>query len=285
MRRGAHLHLITGKGGTGRTTTALALGLAWAARGASVLVVELGADGGLARTLGLPPLAHRREIARYCEIESLAPEPALDRFLEARLPSRRVAATAQRSQVLRALFHAAPGTVEVAQLDALARATSLFDRVVVDGEASGQTLAMLETPEVFGGLGARGLVGERLVALGRGLRGGTWSALVTTLARPFIVAETRTLLAGLDARGLGARVVVTGPAPSGVSASAARSAHLLAAGTPAEEDLEFLAALAAQEEGALHALPNAIDLRGPRPSDRRALTELGTRLLLAMEAA
>jgi hypothetical protein len=285
MRSGAHLHLVTGKGGTGRTTTALALGLAWAARGASVLVVELGADGGLARTLGLPPLDGRQEIAPRCMLESLAPEPALDRFLEARLPSRRLAAFARRSPVLRALFHAAPGTVEVAQLDALTRSTDHFDHVVVDGEASGQTLAMLETPEVFGALGARGLVGEQLVALGRGIRDGTWSALITTLARPFAVAETRTLLTGLTDRGLDARVVITGAPPCGVSASAARGAYLLGTGTPAEEDLGFLASLAAEEEVALRAFPAAFDLRGPTPRGRPALAALGSRLLSAMEAS
>lgn len=282
MRSGAELHLVTGKGGTGRTTIALALGLGWAARGQRSLVVELGADGGLGRMAGVPL---DTEPAPGCGLASLAPEPALDRFLEAYLPSRRLAAVAKGSPVLRALFRAAPGTVEVAQLDALVRATERFDRVVVDGEASGQTLALLETPDVFGVLGARGVVGERLGALAKAIRSGGWTAHVTMLARPFVLAETKTLAAGLAARGLGGRFVVTGPEPAGVSAAAAQAAHAALRGSAADEDLAFLVARAEEEEAALAALPGAIDARGPRPRGLAELTALGARLLTALEAS
>jgi hypothetical protein len=283
MRSGAHLHLVTGKGGTGRTTIALALGLALAARGLRVLLVELGADGGLGRMAGVP-LDAPHPLAPGCSLASLAPEPALERFLDTYLPSRRLAAVAKGSPVLRALFRAAPGTVEVAQLDALVRATARFDRVIVDGEASGQTLALLETPDVFGGLGAHGVVGERLEELARAIRSGAWSALVTTLARPFVLAETRTLADGLAVRGLAARFVVTGPEPAGVSAASARAAHAALLGSVAEEDLAFLLARAEEEDATLASLPGAIDARGPRPSQPASLAALGARIAAAVEA-
>ena len=50
----AALHIVTGKGGTGKTTVAAALGLALAKGGARVLVVEVEGRGGLAAAFGVP---------------------------------------------------------------------------------------------------------------------------------------------------------------------------------------------------------------------------------------
>lgn len=271
----APLHFVTGKGGTGRTTVALALGLAFARRGQRTLVVELGETGGLARALAAPP-------ETGLSLASLAAEPALARFLEAYLPSRRLAARAGRSPVLGALLRAAPGTIEIAQLDALVRAQDDFDRVVVDGEASGQTLSLLDTPKVFVELGAAGIVGERLAQLTRSAQ--HWTFHATVLARRFVWTETETLLRGLAARG--ARrggLVCTGP-EIGATSAGARAADW----GPAREDLEHLAARAEEADDAQRWLdahgPWIDGACSPAPRTAEALAALGERLLPQLEA-
>ncbi len=61
---GVRLHVVTGKGGTGKTTVAGALALALAHRGRKVLLVETEGRQGIARLFDQPPLPYEeRKIA------------------------------------------------------------------------------------------------------------------------------------------------------------------------------------------------------------------------------
>jgi anion-transporting ArsA/GET3 family ATPase len=61
---GVRLHVVTGKGGTGKTTVAAALALALAHRGRKVLLVETEGRQGIARLFDRPPLPYQeRKIA------------------------------------------------------------------------------------------------------------------------------------------------------------------------------------------------------------------------------
>ncbi len=57
-RARARLHVVSGKGGTGKTTVASALGLALASRGQRVLLVEIEGRQGISQTFDVPPLSH-----------------------------------------------------------------------------------------------------------------------------------------------------------------------------------------------------------------------------------
>jgi anion-transporting ArsA/GET3 family ATPase len=61
---GVRLHVVTGKGGTGKTTVASALALALAHRGRKVLLIEAEGRQGIARLFDRPPLPYEeRRIA------------------------------------------------------------------------------------------------------------------------------------------------------------------------------------------------------------------------------
>jgi len=61
---GVRLHVVTGKGGTGKSTVAAALALALAARGQSVLLCEVEGRQGIAQLFDVPPLPYEeRRIA------------------------------------------------------------------------------------------------------------------------------------------------------------------------------------------------------------------------------
>ena len=61
---GVRLHVITGKGGTGKTTVAAAMALALATAGRKVLLIEVEGRQGIARLFDVPPLPYEeRKVA------------------------------------------------------------------------------------------------------------------------------------------------------------------------------------------------------------------------------
>lgn len=87
----ARLHVVTGKGGTGKTTVAAALALALAAGGQRTLLVEVEGRQGIAQLFGIDPLPYEeRRVAEVAEtggggeVRALAvdPEAALLEYLD-----------------------------------------------------------------------------------------------------------------------------------------------------------------------------------------------------------
>ena len=68
--QGVRLHIVTGKGGTGKTTVAAALALALANRGQRVLLVEVEGRQAISQTFDVTPLAHTE--ARISHAETAA---------------------------------------------------------------------------------------------------------------------------------------------------------------------------------------------------------------------
>jgi anion-transporting ArsA/GET3 family ATPase len=152
------LVVVTGKGGTGKTTVAAALALAAAARGRRVLVVETGRDENVPRLLG-----HRGGLVGYAGARTppgpwvmrMEPYEALAEYLRLQLRVPGLVTRVLRQPGFRGLLDAAPGWRELVTLgkvwhleQAREGDAPRFDQLVVDAPATGHGLTLLDVPRV-----------------------------------------------------------------------------------------------------------------------------------------
>jgi anion-transporting ArsA/GET3 family ATPase len=156
------LVIVTGKGGTGKTTVTAALGLAAAATGRRVLLAEVGPQehlpGILAReptpTVGYEGLELRKGV-RAMRID---PYEALAEYLGLQIGLRGVVRRVLRNQAFRQLMEASPGWRELITLGKIWHLGQLrddderlrYDLIVVDAPATGHGLTFLDVPRVVG---------------------------------------------------------------------------------------------------------------------------------------
>ncbi|MEE9607659.1 MAG: ArsA-related P-loop ATPase [Myxococcota bacterium] len=153
------LVIVTGKGGTGKTTVSAALALAAARAGRRVLVAEMGRDEQLARILapGSPPVGYAgRSVAPGVTAMRIDPFEALAEYLGLQLGVRSLVDLVVRNRSFRQLMSASPGWRELITLGKvwhLERMESepgrpLYDLIVVDAPATGHGVTFLQVPRV-----------------------------------------------------------------------------------------------------------------------------------------
>ena len=181
------LVFVTGKGGAGKTTVAVALGLAAARRGKRVVLCEVA---GEARPSELVP-----ELATI----AVDPEEAKREWLRYQLKSRTLAGVLGGSNLFQYLTAAAPGLDELvtmgkvwdlAQLEP--RTTgSAFDLAIVDAPATGHGLAMLRAPGTYSNIARVGPVGRHAERIDAFIRDpGQTGVLAVALPEEMPVNET-----------------------------------------------------------------------------------------------
>jgi anion-transporting ArsA/GET3 family ATPase len=148
---GVRLHVVTGKGGTGKTTVAAALALALASTGRRVLLIEVEGRQGIARLFDTPPLPYdERRIASGVgggDLFALAvdPEGALMDYLEMFYNLRRMGKTLTRIGVVDFATTIAPGLSDVLVTGKATEAARrkragvhVYDNVVMDAPPTGR---------------------------------------------------------------------------------------------------------------------------------------------------
>jgi anion-transporting ArsA/GET3 family ATPase len=202
------LAFITGKGGVGRTTVALAVALAGVSAGRRVVLCELAGQSRAARLYGLDAVRPGREARLEDGLWATTIDPvlALEEWAARQIGSRRLVGLMTRSGSFAAFVNAAPGARE---LVAMTKAWELgrrerwvkgmggYDLVVVDGPASGHGVGMLRTPRTFAEIARVGPIASQSRTVAALLEDPARSALLA-VAQPAELAVSETL--DLEAR-------------------------------------------------------------------------------------
>lgn len=206
------IHLITGKGGVGKTTVAVALARALAQAGQRTLVCEVGDPGSawspLGRTLGHDALdGTPRDFGDGlwgCCLDATAGHEG---FLKSILPAGPLIRAAVRSKSLSRFLTAAPSFFEMGifyhLLTLLDASKPGYEAVVVDMPATGHALALTGLPEILLKLIPKGPIAKALVRgkayLNTSSNAAAW---VVTLPEQLPVTEALELAEGLEETGM-----------------------------------------------------------------------------------
>jgi anion-transporting ArsA/GET3 family ATPase len=272
---GVRLHVVTGKGGTGKTTVAAALALALASAGRKVLLMEVEGRQGLARLFDCPPLPYQeRKVAlglgaqgagQGGDVYALAvdPEGALLDYLEMFYNLRRTGKALTRLGVVDFATTIAPGlsdvlvtgkATEAARRRAGRRDDShVYHAVVMDAPPTGRISRFLDVSTEISGLAKVGPIRTHADTVARVIRSPQTAVHFVTTLEEMPVQET------LD--GLAELRELTGDAirPGGVFINMARPALLDAAD------------LAAAASGTLDVAELAVGLQAAGISDNHGL--------------
>lgn len=150
--------MVTGKGGTGKTTITAALALGAAVHGLRVCVVETGRDEEVPCLLGEaePPVGYAgRELACGPRVMRMEPYAALAEYLNLQLKIPGLVTRLLDQPSFHALLDAAPGWRELITLgkvwhllESPPDSEERIDLLIVDAPATGHGLTFLDVPRV-----------------------------------------------------------------------------------------------------------------------------------------
>lgn len=213
------LVFVTGKGGVGKSTVSIALGIAAARRGLRTVIAELTGQARAAQTFGIAPPGG--EEARLdgggLHAISVEMERAMEEYLHER--AGRIGDVLAASRAFHAFAHATPGMRELLSIGKVWELSDdprrvpharPYDLVIVDAPATGHALGALRAPRTFADIARVGPIANQGRTIDATLRDPAQTAVVAVaLPEEMPVTETLTLRRRLrDALGLEPAAVV-----------------------------------------------------------------------------
>jgi anion-transporting ArsA/GET3 family ATPase len=210
------LIFITGKGGVGKSTVAIALGLLGARRGLRTIVAELASQDRVQRTFAQDGAAAREvELTPGLFTISIDPQQAMDEYL--RIKTGPLGQALGSTRVFQAFAMATPGmrellsigkVWELAQLERQTQAAP-YDLVVVDAPATGHGVGILRTPQMFADIARVGPIARQGKSVARTIADREFTAIVAVAtAEEMPVNETLLLSQMLEREGLALDAVI-----------------------------------------------------------------------------
>jgi len=211
----ARLHVVTGKGGTGKTTVAAALALSMAHGGRRILLVEVEERQGIAQLFDTPPLPYdERRVAVAQgggEVRALAidVEAALLEYLEMFYNLKRAGRALRRMGAVDFATAIAPGLRDVLLTGKIKEAVTrqvkgkrAYDAVVVDAPPTGRIARFLSVTEHVGGLAKGGPIKSQSDGVMAVLRSSQTAIHIVTVLEDMPVQESADAISELRAVGL-----------------------------------------------------------------------------------
>lgn len=261
------LVIVTGKGGVGKTTVAVALGMRAASEGRRTIVCEVAAQEHASRMFEHAAVGfHEVEMEENLWSISIDPDESMREYVLLQLKVRAMRDMLFRSRIFNYLAAATPGLKELvtigkiwelAQLDRKVKSGRKYDLVIVDAPATGHGVGFLQTPRTFAAIARVGPIHSQAQTLDRFItdHDHTGTAIVA-LPEEMPVNESAALERELrDEVGVAVdRVYLNGLYPERFS----------------RPEADRLAALAEREEGAARAAARAAVSEHERARSQRA---------------
>jgi anion-transporting ArsA/GET3 family ATPase len=201
---GVRLHVVTGKGGTGKTTVAASMALALAAGGRKVLLIEVEARQGIAQLFDCPPLPYEeRKVAVAPEggdVFALAvdPEEAMLEYLEMFYNLRRAGKALTKLGLIDFATTIAPGLRDVLLTGKASEAVRrkdkrgrfIYDAVVMDAPPTGRISRFLNVNAEVAGLAKVGPIRAHADTVMKVIRSPETAVHFVTLLEEMPVQET-----------------------------------------------------------------------------------------------
>jgi len=197
------LHVVSGKGGTGKTTVAAALAIALATGGRKVLVVEVEGRQGLSQIYDVAPLPYaERKVANAPgggEVFALAidPEEALLEYLEMFYNLRRAGSALRKMGAIDFATTIAPGVRDVLLTGKAKEAVRrkeggkhVYDAVVMDAPPTGRIARFLNVNSEVAGLARTGPIRSQADAVMEVIGSKLTAVHLVTLLEEMPVQET-----------------------------------------------------------------------------------------------
>lgn len=166
--------MVTGKGGTGKSTVAASLGVAAAKRGKKTLVCEVVAKERVSDLLGKPASGTQiRELRPNLYSVHVRPREAMREYALMTLKYETLYKLAFENPAARYFLAAAPSLAEIVMLgkvwwhatQELERGKPRWDVVVLDAPATGHGLTFLTVPQTFLKLVSEGPLARDMIAM------------------------------------------------------------------------------------------------------------------------
>jgi anion-transporting ArsA/GET3 family ATPase len=171
------LVIVTGKGGVGKTTVAVALGLRAASEGKRTIVCEVASQENASRMFDHTEVGfHEVEMEENLWSISIDPDESMREYVLLQLKVRAMRDMLFRSRIFNYLAAATPGLKELvtigkiwelAQLDRKVKQGRKYDLVIVDAPATGHGVGFLQTPRTFASIARVGPIHAQAQTLDR----------------------------------------------------------------------------------------------------------------------
>jgi anion-transporting ArsA/GET3 family ATPase len=184
------LIFVTGKGGVGKSTISIVLGLLAARRGLRTIVVELASQDHIQQTFEQSSQTFEEvRLGEHLYTISVDPQNAMEEYLKVKTgtvgqmlgSSRLFAAFAMATPGMRELLSI--GKVwELAQLERRTRGADVYDLVIVDSPAAGHGMGILRTPSTFAEIARVGPIAHQARTIAATIADREFTAVVVAAA-------------------------------------------------------------------------------------------------------